>query len=343
MAGDTARFDALMQDVPDHLALTAVEIIGQSGDLDGALKAWAEMPENARTSATGLALKAVLHREQDNDAASFEAAQAAFEIAPHEADVADAMASAWLMRGDGREALNVIEPFHHDDPYNQDWLALKATALRLMGDVRYDALVQMENHVRAYRLPVPQGFDTIEQFNAAFVEALVPVRGFTTHPLDQSLRLGQQTSRDLATTPDPIIQAYIEALRGPIEAYIDEIGAAPGHPLTARNTGRFRFKGCWSVKLTGGGRHVNHVHPDGWISSAYYASVPEETRSGQDRAGWIKFGEPPFKTKPELPPQKWIQPEPGMLVLFPSYLWHGTEPIADSSSRITAPFDVVPA
>lgn len=342
MAGDTRRFDAVLQGVPDELALTAVEIIGQSGDVDGALKAWARMPENARASAAGLAMKAGLHREQDDSAASFEAARAAYAIGPREAGVADAMAAAWLMRGDGREALNVIEPFRRDDSDSQDWLAMEATALRLMGDARYDELVQIDNHVRVYELPVPDGFATIEAFNAAFIEALAPVRGFTTHPLDQSLRLGVQTSRDLVTTPDPVIQAYIEALKEPIQAYIDEIGCSPAHPLTARSTGAFRFKGCWSVKLTGGGRHVNHVHPDGWISSAYYASVPEETVSGEGKAGWLKFGEPPFKTQPELPPQKWVQPKPGLLVLFPSYVWHGTEPIGEGSERITAPFDVVP-
>jgi len=71
--------------------------------------------------------------------------------------------------------------------------------------------------------------------------------------------------------------------------------------------------------------------------------VPAETASGEGKAGWLKFGEPPFKTQPELVPQKWVQPKPGLLVLFPSYLWHGTEPIGEGSERITAPFDVVPA
>jgi predicted Zn-dependent protease len=342
MAGNKRRFEAVLRDAPDELALTVVEIIGQSGDVGGAMDAWARMPENARASATGLAMKAGLHRERHDGGASFEAAQAAYAIAPHDAVVADAMAAALMMRCEGREALKVIEPFRRADPHNQDWLAMEATALRLMGDARYDELVQMDNHVRVCALPVPDGFATIEAFNAAFVAALAPVRGFRTHPLDQSLRLGVQTSRDLVTTPDPVIQAYIKALKGPIQAYVDEIGCAPAHPLTARNTGKFHFKGCWSVKLTGGGRHVNHVHPDGWISSAYYASVPEETAAGEGKAGWLKFGEPPFATSPELQPQKWVQPKAGMLVLFPSYLWHGTEPIGEGSVRVTAPFDVVP-
>jgi len=96
--------------------------------------------------------------------------------------------------------------------------------------------------------------------------------------------------------------------------------------------------------LYGWGRHhVNHVHPRGWISSAYYVSVPDETASGKGKAGWLKFGEPPIRTAPELLPEKWVQPKAGMVVLFPSFLWHGTAPIHDGSVRVTAPFDVVPA
>jgi hypothetical protein len=38
-----------------------------------------------------------------------------------------------------------------------------------------------------------------------------------------------------------------------------------------------------------------------------------------------------------------IRPEVGQLVLFPSYLWHGTVPFDDAAPRITVAFDAVPA
>ena len=94
--------------------------------------------------------------------------------------------------------------------------------------------------------------------------------------------------------------------------------------------------------LQGGGNHVNQFHPEGWISSSYYVSVPEETNDASRRADWIKFGEPPYPTRPASLPLKWVQSKAGTLVLFPSYMWHGTEPIDEGSTRITAPFDIVP-
>lgn len=342
MVGDKDGFDQLLRSVPDQLAVMAVDLVGQSGDLRGALEAWERLPTPHRLSAHGLAVKAVVHRDLNEAAQSLTAAEAAYQLAPQDSFIVDAVACARLMTGDGQGTLAAIKPWREAKPNSQHWLSYEATALRVMGDPRYDHLVQMDNHVRPYELPVPEGFDSIQSFNDAFAEALEPVRGFTTHPLDQSLRLGAQTSRDLAKTPDPVIEAYIKALDTPIRAYMADIGKAPDHPLTVRNSGEYRFNGCWSVKLTGGGRHVNHIHSEGWISSAYYASVPEETRAGNSKAGWIKFGEPPFPTTPETPPQKWIQPEAGLLVLFPSYLWHGTAPISAGATRITAPFDVVP-
>ena len=121
-----------------------------------------------------------------------------------------------------------------------------------------------------------------------------------------------------------------------------DVGTGNDHPLTARNTGDYRINGAWSVRLRSGGWHVNHVHPEGWISSAYYVLVPEDTKTDDNRAGWIKFAEPPFTTNPPSPPEKWICPTAGTLVLFPSFLWHGTQPFHDGTARVTAPFDVVP-
>jgi len=83
------------------------------------------------------------------------------------------------------------------------------------------------------------------------------------------------------------------------------------HPLHRRKRKGYRLTGAWSVHLKGEGFHVNHVHPEGWISSAFYVDVPKDTTNREDKAGWIAFGKPPFAV-----PDK---------------------------SRLTLPFDVVPA
>jgi hypothetical protein len=46
--------------------------------------------------------------------------------------------------------------------------------------------------------------------------------------------------------------------------------------------------------------------------------------------------------QPAQSAQHFVKPEPGMLVLFPSYMWHGTVPFAGKQSRLTVAMDIVP-
>ena len=97
-----------------------------------------------------------------------------------------------------------------------------------------------------------------------------------------------------------------------------------------------RFAGSWSVRLAGAGFHSNHIHPAGWISSAFYVTLPAMDRGHE---GWLKLGEPQAELGLDLAPFRHIEPKPGRLVLFPSTMWHGTEPFA-AGERLTVAFDV---
>jgi hypothetical protein len=211
----------------------------------------------------------------------------------------------------------------------------------VLGNPEYARLYDYDAFVRPYDLEPHAGWSSIEAFHADLVPILEARHRFETHPLDQSLRGGTQTARSLLVDPDPVIQAFIRAIAAPIEAYRATMGLDPTHPLRARNRGDTRLVGCWSVRLRRGGYHVNHVHPEGWISSAYYVSVPPEVSDATLRSGWIKFGEPRFPV-PGATAERFVQPRPGRLVLFPSYMWHGTTPITGDTPRMTIAFDAVP-
>ena len=345
MKGDRDALDSLLAEaaLQPQLAVSAAEILRQRGTPDDAIKAIDRAKASFPLPPDALSVAAMAHIDLGNPQAAVTAATACLEADPENRPATGSLISALMMLGKAEEALEHIRPMRAAEPDGQHWIAYEATAYRLMGLADYDSLVDMERFVRPYPLPVPEGFDSIEAFNTQFVKALDRWHLNKSHPLDQSLRNGSQTPRDLAYIDDPVIQAFVAALDGPIRQYMRDVGAADDHPLTKRNTGDYKLAGCWSVRLHGGGRHVNHVHPNGWISSAYYAVVPEETFTGEGKAGWIKFGQPPFATEPPSPPQKWVQPRPGLLMLFPAFLWHGTEPILDGSTRITAAFDAVPA
>lgn len=344
MLGDQASFAALLDECAGQpeLAVTTAEILRQAGEPARAISVLGSARKSIILPPQSWAVAANSYIDLDDPQEAEAAALAGLAENPEDRAVLGCLISSLLMQGRAKEALTFIEQIRMAEPDRQHWIAYEATALRLLGSDRYSELVDIDRFVRAYRLPIPEGFDTLDEFNNAFLHALEVWHQYNAHPLDQSLRIGSQTPRDLTSIDSPVIRAFYNAIDQPIRQYMSEVGTRPDHPLTARNTGNYRIAGAWSVKLFGGGRHINHVHPEGWISSAYYVSVPAETDSDENMAGWIKFGEPPFRTTPPNPPEKWIRPEAGMLVLFPSFLWHGTKPIRSDSVRVTAPFDAVP-
>jgi len=96
------------------------------------------------------------------------------------------------------------------------------------------------------------------------------------------------------------------------------------------------------VRLNSAGYHTNHMHTAGWMSSALYIALPDEVRAGGDQAGHIQFGVPLLDKDLALPPRRVIRPEVGTLVLFPSYMWHGTIPFHSQQPRLTVAFDLLP-
>lgn len=261
---------------------------------------------------------------------------------PEDPALRDLQIQALLSLGRGDDAMPLIEAARRRVPLDQGYIAFEATAARLIGDPRYERFYDYERLVQSYTLPVPEGWDSIESFHADLIPVLNARHRFVAPPLNQSLRAGTQTPRGLLGDPDPVVQAFLAALDGPLEAYCNNMGSDPDHPLSARNTGKTKLIGCWSVRLHKNGFHVNHVHSKGWISSAYYVEVPDEVADAERQCGWIKFGEPRFRV-PGATPEKTVQPAAGKLVLFPSYMWHGTTPLHGDAPRMTIAFDAVPA
>ncbi|WP_395945866.1 putative 2OG-Fe(II) oxygenase [Brevundimonas sp.] len=267
--------------------------------------------------------------------ASRAAALAGRQVLPIQA----AQAEACLALGDPHAALAHVEAMRAAAPDNQHVLALLATAWRMDGDPRYETLYDYAAFVRPYRLDAPSGWTSLDAYLSDLARALHGLHQLKTHPVGQSLRGGSQTTAKLSESDDPVIAAFFQAIDGPIRAYMAALGTGED-PLRSRNTGRYHVQGSWSVRLRPNGFHTDHIHSEGWLSSACHIELPPAVQ-GDDREGWLRFGAAPGL--PDLPSQHYVQPQPGTLVLFPSYMWHGTTPFGGEASRLTLAFDVVPA
>lgn len=227
-------------------------------------------------------------------------------------------------------------------PSDQSLWGWAATAARAMGDPLYGQLCDYSRVVGAYDIETPAGWPDLGAFLADLAASLDRIHIYSQHPSAQSLRHGSQTTFRLTGSDDPAIQAFFRAIEAPIRRHIASLGEGVG-PLFGRSAGEYRISGAWSVRLRPGGFHKDHFHPEGWLSSAFYVQTPEAALDSPEREGWIRFGHPPYQSAPPLPADHYVRPRPGRLVLFPSYMWHGTVPFTTDEKRMTIAFDVVPA
>ncbi|GAB2523379.1 putative 2OG-Fe(II) oxygenase [Lysobacter humi (ex Lee et al. 2017)] len=250
----------------------------------------------------------------------------------------NAYARHLLRTGDAPGAASVVTRCTQVAPHNQEAWAYLATAWRLLGDPREAWLCDWERLVAVLDIGLPDMRDglrvKLESLHRAHRE-----------PRQQSVRGGTQTAGRLLQRRDPVLAAARDHLVGAVERWLGGLPGDPAHPFLARNTRRVTVGGSWSVRLRSSGMHANHIHPEGWISSAYYVALPPSVRDATTpgEAGCIGFGEPPAELGLTLPPRRIVRPAEGRLVLFPSYLWHGTRPFHDDVARLTIAFDMTPA
>jgi tetratricopeptide (TPR) repeat protein len=272
-------------------------------------------------------------------------AAAVFERAiqsyPDSADLYCNLSAALARSGDPEKASAMAAKALILEPDNQQALAMQGTCWRLLGDERDRLLNGYDRFIQVFDLKAPDGYRDIGAFNADLSRYLAELHPATREYLGQSLRGGSQTDNDLFAARHPVIERLRGRIGEAIDRYIAGLGATPDHPFAARRSRGHVVTGSWSSRLKSGGFHINHLHPGGWISSCYYVEVPAVVRDDSRRQGWIKFGQPSFDVG--LEPERAIQPAPGRLVLFPSYMWHGTVPFQDDAVRTTIAFDVAPA
>ena len=253
-------------------------------------------------------------------------------------------AAAFLLRrGQPQRAKALLRRALSARPADQAALSLLCLCHRALGEMREEAwLAGYEELVVFHDLPPPAGYRSMLEFNRDLAAYLEPLHDDKREHFTQTLRGGTRLYDEVFNNGHALVERLRTAIDAAVAGYIARLRPDPSHPFLARRAQRFLYVSSWSSRLLDRGFHLNHVHPQGWISSAYYVSVPEVCRDQRRREGWLKFGEPTADFGDLFPPRRYIQPVPGRLVLFPSYLWHGTVPFESPQPRITIAFDAAP-
>lgn len=191
-------------------------------------------------------------------------------------------------------------------------------------------------------LVAPLGFSSLAAFNAAVARELL------THPGLRFERTGSSSEgcwrvEHPLRQDRPATRALVEAIISAVQGRIASLDASI-HPWAVARPDRAWLR-CWSVISEGEGFESLHMHQLGWMSGVYYVAVPGSVTSGDDMAGCLAFGLPDDLVGAEAANaygEARVRPQPGMLLTFPSHLYHRTYPHGSSEKRICFAFDVRP-
>lgn len=271
----------------------------------------------------------------------------AAKLEPRNLHSLTASADCLLRLARPEDALQPLEAALRLNPWHVRALALKTVALAGAGKSEEERWLsdpqRLIHAVHASELGwTPEEIQTLNARLSAFAAAHPSMR---IDPPENATYNGVH-SGNLAAEPEPALaklkQLISHALKRRRERLAEEDAA---HPFRRALPPAFALH-LWAVQLSAGGNMTPHIHTDGWLSGVYYVDVPEivnDPAAGQ--AGWIKFGVPlpEHATMAQAPSTHAVKPEPGLMLTFPSYVWHATVPLpAQTQSRLCYSYDLQP-
>jgi tetratricopeptide (TPR) repeat protein len=252
-----------------------------------------------------------------------------------------------MLRRSGRlaELLETCEALHARGVRHTQLISDWGIALALNG--REDAaraILLDPRRVCEVQLPVPEGWDSIEAFNAAMArEILANPYPVTDTPTPEAANRGSSRVHHLLAGEAPaMIQALLRTLERLVDAHAPE-GVGSFDPWLEARPQAARLQ-AWGLIQRQTDYEEWHIHRDGWLSGVYYVQVPDSVSAEGEGRGCIEYG-PPTAVREALPDLIEVlrcRPREGTLLLAPSHYPHRTIPTMDPTRRISFAFDVVP-
>jgi Putative 2OG-Fe(II) oxygenase/Tetratricopeptide repeat len=200
-------------------------------------------------------------------------------------------------------------------------------------------LVDLDRHVARVAFDPPEQFGAIGQFNRQLADDVLADRS-----------PGKPPNEGLDFNAAPLFrrsQAFL-ALREFIKAAIEDfIAEAPRRGLDAVMPPPPKEGHLYesSTVLRGPGHNGEHIHGNAYVSSVYHVLVPESVSSADDSRGALALGVCASYTGGYTPcwGARYIKPVAGLLVIFPSHIFHDVVPSRTQMPRIAVAADLQPA
>ncbi len=261
---------------------------------------------------------------------------------PKSVEIRCGLVECLLRASESEKALRAAEEARALAPHHQTALALWSTAMRQQGETAETALNDYDKFVQTFDLGPPEGFGDLGTFHDVVTTFLDRLHGEKPSEGATGERLVSRTSGSLLGDGSEVMTSFCAHLDKAVGSYVMRLADDETHPFLNRRQGALRYARSWSTRVWPGGAIPNHVHENSWISAIYFIKLPDDVTDRTNARGWTKFGEPPFDAHLPGPAWRALRPLPGRLVLFPSYLWHGSIAFRAPQPRLSIAFDLVP-
>ena len=152
---------------------------------------------------------------------------------------------------------------------------------------------------------------------------------------------GWHSRPDFLSRRDPAVSALTAWFLWALRRMIDASAGSKAFPGTLSVS-------AWATLCRAGAYHAPHSHPDSAWSGVYYVDAGSYTPD-QPLSGVLEFLDPragvDAVTAPGDPygePFR-VRPQAGLLMVFPSWLYHWVHPYTGQTPRIAISFNAVPA
>lgn len=284
---------------------------------------------------------AVILRDQNKLEDAEAAYRATIAAAPDFAKATAELGSLLMQMGRLEDAEALSASYLAAHPGDLTMLGFRTTLLPQMGrDEEARKLSDFGRFLLPVECPPPEGFADIGAFNRALAAHVLEHPSLVRAPNSHATRHGRH-SGELLVEPKGPMAGLEDLIRQAVEAWMAAVEPDPGHPFLAREPSRLGLT-AWAVVMDKQGHQIPHIHPSAWLSGVYYVKLPRVVQADPDsHEGWIEFGRPPedyaLTREPDV---ELVQPAEGMMIVFPSYLYHRTIPYQSDETRISIAFDI---
>lgn len=159
-------------------------------------------------------------------------------------------------------------------------------------------------------------------------------------PADRSIRSGGRRNH-LERADSPVLRRMLNRLWLAGLEYIRRLPVDKDNPFLRARPSGFTLR-AWSVVSGADTHHLSHLHATSWVNGVYYVEVPSMVADSMGKPGWLRVGPAASRgfTAARGWGERWIRPEPGLVVLMPSHFTHETVPLGCDRRRICVAFEL---